>query len=115
MPPAVDKQAAYYLKYYKKLEIGIMNIIVKEHVQYDLLDSLLLIPNENGVLETNHAIGLEDTAAFIWKCITENKDYNSIIKRLLEEYEVKVEELEKDVSALLDKLENANLIYIEKS
>lgn len=59
----------------------------------------------------NSMITLNETGAFLWKLLSENDcTAETLVTKLLEEYDVAKELAEKDVAAFISKLKEANLI-----
>ena len=61
-------------------------------------------------LASEQYFGLDEVGTRIWALLNEGSDLGGIIERLLEEYAVGREELERDVRALLGQLLEAGLI-----
>lgn len=58
----------------------------------------------------NKIIKLNDTAAFIFGCLSEDTTEDGIVKKLLDKYEVSPDVAKADVSAILSSLGEAGLL-----
>ena len=58
----------------------------------------------------NGMITLNGTAAFLWKALETEQTVESLVKGLLEEYDVEQEKAEADVKAFLAQLQKAGLL-----
>lgn len=63
-------------------------------------------------LSTERFYELNEVGKIFWELLSENNDYKMAISKLLEEYDVKEERLQDDISKLIDELEKAGLIEI---
>jgi hypothetical protein len=61
---------------------------------------------------TQELFGLDSVGTRIWQLLNEGQDEVAIVNTLLDEYEVEREVLEKDISGLLNRLNEAGLIKI---
>lgn len=60
--------------------------------------------------EFNGLITLNETGAFLWKLLQNGTDYDSMLKALLDEYEVGEADARAGIDSFLDKVKEANLI-----
>lgn len=58
-------------------------------------------------------IALSETAAFVWKCLEEERTYKQLKEALLEEFEVDDETAEKDLNEFLKQLSDEGLLENE--
>ncbi|MBE6578794.1 MAG: PqqD family protein [Ruminococcaceae bacterium] len=63
-----------------------------------------------GELDLGSLITLNETGAFLWRLLEEGKSRKELLEALLEEYDVTRERAEKDLDALLAKMEAAGLL-----
>ena len=63
-----------------------------------------------GELDLGSLITLNETGAFLWRLLEEGKSRKELLEALLEEYDVTPERAEKDLDALLAKMEAAGLL-----
>jgi len=64
-------------------------------------------------LQNESYFGLDEVGTRIWQLLQENGDIESMLKTILEEYDVEEEQLLKDVNELVEKLIEAGLVSIE--
>ena len=64
-------------------------------------------------LSREHYFGLDAVGTRVWQLLGEGKMPQELMAVMLEEYDVSREQLEADVSGLLERLRNAGLIEIE--
>ncbi len=81
-----------------------MNSIVNLMISPDVLiqevgDEIVLLD-----LSSSTYYGLNRVGACVFKCIKEGKDFNKTLEILLDQFEVEREELERDLSQLLEEL-----------
>lgn len=85
-----------------------MNIsISKDVLAQELAGETVLLD-----LTSENYFGLDAVGTRVWQLLSEGQGKADMIKTLLLEYEVEREILEKDVSELLNKLDQAGLIEI---
>jgi hypothetical protein len=63
-------------------------------------------------LDSESYFGLDAIGTRIWQLLSEGQEVSTVVDALLQEYEVEREELERDVSELLERLSTAGLIEI---
>ena len=63
--------------------------------------------------KTGEYFGLNEVAGSFWEKVDGKKSLGNIIKELLEEYDVKREELEKDLQDLIEKMRPFSLILFD--
>jgi hypothetical protein len=81
--------------------------ISKDVLTQELQDETVLLD-----LDSENYFGLDSVGTRIWQLLNEGQDEVAIVNTLLDEYEVEREVLEKDISGLLNRLNEAGLIKI---
>lgn len=81
--------------------------ISKAVLAQELQDETVLLD-----LDSENYFGLDSVGTRIWQLLNEGKDETDMVDILLGEYEVEREVLEKDISELLIRLNEAGLIKI---
>ena len=81
--------------------------ISKDVLTQELQDETVLLD-----LDSENYFGLDSVGTRIWQLLNEGQDEVAIVNTLLDEYEVEREVLEKDISGLLSRLNEAGLIKI---
>ena len=85
-----------------------MSISISKHVlAQELHDETVLLD-----LDSENYFGLDSVGTRIWQLLNEGQDKTDMVDTLLGEYEVEREVLEKDISELLGRLNEAGLIKI---
>ena len=85
-----------------------MNILISKDVLAQQLAGETVLLD----LASENYFGLDAVGTRVWQLLNEGQGKTDMIKTLLLEYEVEQEVLEKDVSALLNRLDEAGLIEI---
>lgn len=80
------------------------------YVLREVAGNYIVVAVGDAVKNFNGIINLNESAAFLWKLLSEDVTEEQLVEKLLEEYEVEREMAEKDVKAFLDKLTNAKLL-----
>ena len=81
--------------------------ISKDVLAQELHDETVLLD-----LDSENYFGLDSVGTRIWQLLNEGQDKSDMVDTLLGEYEVEREVLEKDISELLGRLNEAGLIKI---
>lgn len=78
---------------------------IKEgYVLRNIAGESIIIPTGGAYADTRAIITLNDTAALIWKLLTEGKEIEAIVSAICDEYEVKYDSAMRDVSAFCAEL-----------
>lgn len=70
----------------------------------------VIIPVENSVADLDGIIAVNDTAAFLFEILQEEVSMDALVDRLMEEYEVSMEEAKNDVKWFVDVLSERNML-----
>jgi hypothetical protein len=84
---------------------------VPAHVMVRFLDNESVFLN----LETERYFGLDQTGTRMWQVITSSSNIEAAYQQLLSEFEVEPETLRSDLSGLLEKLVENNLLQMVRS
>lgn len=84
---------------------------VPAHVMVRFLDNESVFLN----LETERYFGLDQTGTRMWQVITSSSNIEAAYQQLLSEFEVEPETLRSDLSGLLEKLMENNLLQMVRS
>ena len=76
----------------------------------EVAGSFVVVAVGDAVKDFNGIINLNETSAFLWKCIEKGMDEQSIAETLVSEYEVDKEIVIKDVKSFITKLTEAGLV-----
>ncbi len=76
----------------------------------EVAGSFIVVAVGDAVKEFNGIVNLNETGAFLWKMLEKGATKEQLIKALLGEYDVDEPTAEKDVSAFMEKLQEAKLV-----
>lgn len=76
----------------------------------EVAGSFIVVAVGEAVKDFNGIINLNETGAFLWKILEKGATKEQLIKALLDEYDVDEKTAEKDVSAFIEKLQEAKLV-----
>lgn len=84
----------------------------KKHdfVLREIAGDLLLVPTGKTALNLNGMLTLNEVGGEIWKLLDEVDSEEEIIDRLMEDYEVDREELQRDVQEFLGRLRELGIL-----
>ena len=83
-----------------------MKLTLSDHAHYVRMDDQIIVAD----MQSGHYLGLDGVGARVWDLIGEGATRQGIVKRLLSEYEVPTDVLERDVATLLQDLLERRLI-----
>ena len=76
----------------------------------EVAGNFIVVAVGSAVKQFNGVITLNETGSFLWKKLQDGCEKQDLVNALLEEYEVSEEIALADVSAFIDKLDNAGLL-----
>lgn len=76
----------------------------------EIAGETLLIPTGELTSQYNGLITVNDVSALIWKMLQNECTYEELLQAILDEFEVEEERARLDLTALLEKLKNMNLL-----
>ena len=76
----------------------------------EIAGSFIVVAVGDAVKNFNGVINLNPTGAFLWKKLSEGGDEQTLLKALLDEYEVDEQLAKRDIAMFIDKLKNTNLL-----
>lgn len=79
-------------------------------IQRKIADSDIVIPIGDNIAQFNGLITLNETAAFLFKLISEGSTVRRLIDALTEKYEIEAAMAGKDVADFILQLEKANML-----
>lgn len=83
-------------------------IEIKEDILVQELDNSTVILN----LNTEHYYGLDEVGQRIWQLFSEQHDSQTVLSKLIDEYDVDPAILEADMISLINEMSEANLISV---
>jgi hypothetical protein len=75
-------------------------------------DETILVPIKDNVGDMGSLYNLNEVAAFVWEQLDGHKSLGDIKQRLVEEYEVSVEEAEDDLSEYIARLTEIDAVTL---
>lgn len=82
-------------------------------VMREVAGEILLVPVEETALKLNGMITLNSVSAVIWKALEEQTDYDRILGRILERFNVSYETAKRDLDEFLAQMQEAGLLDAE--
>ncbi|MBQ4098484.1 MAG: PqqD family protein [Clostridia bacterium] len=76
----------------------------------EVAGNYIVVAVGEAVKEFNGLVNLNESAAFLWKQLEEDKTEEQLVAALLSEYEVEEQKAKEDVGAFVKKLQEAKLI-----
>lgn len=83
-------------------------------VMREVAGEILLVPVEKTAQKLNGMITLNSVSAVIWKSLEQQEDYDTILGRILEHFDVSYETAKQDLDEFLAQMREAGLLN-EKS
>lgn len=81
-----------------------------KYILKTIADKTIAIALEKGSEATDGVITLNETGAFIFEQINDGADYDTIVEKFFDAYDVSKQEAEKAVENFVDYLKNSNLL-----
>ena len=75
-----------------------------------VVDDYVVVPVGDNFVDFSSIINLNETGAFLWKCLENDVTEEQLADMLANEYEVSVSEVKDDTLAFVESLKNAGLI-----
>lgn len=72
--------------------------------------SWVVMPHSEATQDFHGMLALNDSGALLWQCLESGADRASLVRALLDEYEVSSEQATSDVDVFLDKLVKAGCL-----
>ena len=85
-------------------------IIKKELIQREIAGDTILVPAGKTVYDSNGLFVLNEVGAFIWNHLASCDTEDDVVKALLEEYDVSIEQAENDVHEFFEKLRKLGIV-----
>lgn len=86
--------------------------ISKEFAMREVAGNYIVIPVGEKSVNINAMITLNETGAFLWRHLDEEKTKQELLDLMLEEYEVDNKTAESDLEKFIEKLEAAGILEI---
>jgi len=79
-------------------------------VSREIEDEVILLPLCKTSKDMNYIYTLNETAALVWDLIDGNRTMNDIKEKIMSEYDVQEQELQKELTGLINDLKSINAI-----
>lgn len=76
----------------------------------EISDNYVVVPTGQATVNFNGMITLNETGAFLWKQLTEEKSLELLIVDFMKEYDVDEDTAKEDIEEFIEKLRDADLI-----
>ena len=83
-----------------------------DYVLRKIVDEYLLLPVGENQKELKGAIRINEISAFVWNAILEEVDFDTVLDRILSEYEIDKKTATNDLEYLISKLVELNLVEV---
>lgn len=84
--------------------------INKEFILREIAGEYIFVPVGATALEFNGLITINEIGVLIWKQLQEGSDLESIVSKVLDEYEIDEDTARKDVVEFIDYLKEKNIV-----
>ncbi|WP_026073658.1 PqqD family protein [Acetivibrio cellulolyticus] len=86
--------------------------ISKEFALREIAGNYIVIPFGEKTVNFKSMITLNETGAFLWKQLEEEKTFNELQDAMLEEYDVDSETANLDIGKFVEKLKSAGILQL---
>lgn len=86
--------------------------ISKEFAMREIAGNYIVIPVGEKSMDFNAMITLNETGAFLWKQLEEEKNEQELLNLMLEEYEIDDKTAEADLEKFVEKLDAAGILEL---
>lgn len=80
------------------------------YVMREVAGTFVVVPSGEAVLDFNGMITFNETGAFLWKQLSEDKNEKELLSALLEEYDTDAVTVKTDIWEFISKLKAADLL-----
>lgn len=84
--------------------------ISKEFALREIAGNYIVVPFGKNSVSFKAMITLNETGAFLWRQIEEERTEQELLTALLEEYDIDSETAKGDIASFIEKLKSANII-----
>ena len=96
----------------------IKNAIMKIKDGYllrEVAGNIIVVPVGEASMNFNGMINLNETGAFLWKLFEKGADAKTLLKSLLNEYDVSEEQAKMDITDIINKLYDAGVLDVKQN
>jgi hypothetical protein len=80
------------------------------YIMREIADNYVVVPTGQAILDFNGMITLNETGAFLWKQLAEEKTSKQLVEDFIKEYDVDEAVAQRDIMEFIQKLKDADLI-----
>lgn len=80
------------------------------YIMREVSDNYVVVPTGQATVDFNGIITLNETGAFLWKQLVEEKTLDQLAENFMKEYDVDEATAKKDIMEFVEKLKDADLI-----
>ena len=80
------------------------------YIMREVADNYVVVPTGQATVDFNGMITLNETGAFLWEQLAEEKNLEELVENFTKEYDVDEATAKKDIMEFVEKLKDADLI-----
>ncbi len=80
------------------------------YIMREVSDNYVVVPTGQATVDFNGMITLNETGAFLWEQLAEEKNLEELVENFIKEYDVDEATAKKDIMEFVEKLKDADLI-----
>ncbi|AUG57179.1 PqqD family protein [Acetivibrio saccincola] len=80
------------------------------YIMREVADNYVVVPTGQATVDFNGMITLNETGAFLWEQLAEEKNLEELVENFTKEYDVDEATARKDIMEFVEKLKDADLI-----
>lgn len=84
--------------------------INKNFILREIAGDYVIVPIGETAMEFNGMINVNETGAFLWKCLQEETSLDAMTEAMLKEYEVEKDEAKKDIEEFVSLLKEKKIL-----
>ncbi len=89
---------------------GVYMKIKDDFILRKVADSYVVVPVNSMTIDFNGIINLNETGAFLFEILQKGADKQTLLKKLMSEYEVSADKAESDIDKFIQKLKDEDIL-----
>lgn len=89
---------------------GVYMKIKDDFILRKVADSYVVVPVNSMTINFNGIINLNETGAFLFEILQKGADKQTLLKKLMSEYEVSADKAESDIDKFIQKLKDEDIL-----
>lgn len=89
---------------------GVYMKIKDDFILRKVADSYVVVPVNSMTIDFNGIINLNETGAFLFEILQKGADKQTLLKKLMSEYEVSADNAESDIDKFIQKLKDEDIL-----